>query len=382
VRQARGSEPSGARLISAEYKAQVVAWYLSSGKTLADVAASLNLSESMLREWVWHASLDDVSDEAPAPLPDLAAQDADNSSTHGRVASSKARNTARALARAEKKAAEALAREEAAAEAEASARADAAVAREEARTAYAAAVEAIVSAEVAAAEAVAQAEAAAREEIAAAYAAAVEAMVRAEVAAGEKVARAEALAAEAVVEAKAARAEALAAKAVAEAKAVAQSETISRLETEAAARGEVATAYASAMEAVVRVESLAAEALAQGQVAPKALAHPEPPAAVVEPEVVQVAKALRVSSRPAEDRAEDEAAARAEIAQLVSRLAPVELWVHTTGRTLAEARAAALEQLGVDEAQAEIEVLSDRSRWLPGRIQIRARVRVGEAARS
>jgi hypothetical protein len=333
VRQSKRTETSRARPqseeraaeVSAGYKAEVVAWYLSSGKSLAEVAASLNLPESTFRDWVWHTSLDD-NPERPAQ-PAWVDGDAN-----------------------EAKMAEALAQADAAAAAVASARADAVVAREETRAAYAAAVEAIVRAEVRAAEAVARAEAAAREEIAAAYAAAVEAMVRSEVRASEMVARAETAAA----------------GAVAEAEALAQSEAVSRLEAEVAAREEVATTYASAMEAVLRAETLAVEALAQG------------PAEALE--VAPVAKPFRAPARPA-DRTEDEAAARAEIAQLMSRLAPVELWVHATGRTIEEATAGALEQLGVNEPEAEIEVLSNRSRWLPGRIQIRARVRVSEAAR-
>ena len=79
---------------------------------------------------------------------------------------------------------------------------------------------------------------------------------------------------------------------------------------------------------------------------------------------------------------EAEAAARAEIAQLVSRLEPVELWVQVIGRTLEEARQSALEQLGVDAADAEIEVLAKGSRWLPGGVRIRARIRVTESSYS
>jgi hypothetical protein len=78
---------------------------------------------------------------------------------------------------------------------------------------------------------------------------------------------------------------------------------------------------------------------------------------------------------------EAEAAARAEIAQLVSRLSPVEVWVQMVGRTVAEARDAALSHLGVGEAQAEIEVLSKGSLLLPGRARVRARIRMAEACR-
>lgn len=306
VQQAEREILGGTPPISAEYKAEVVAAYISSGRTIAEFACSRNLSESTLREWVWNTPLDE-----PEPATDAAA------------------------------------------EAEASARAEAAAAREETRTAYAAAIEAIVRAQVDAAEAIARAEAAARDEIAGVYAEAVEAMLQAEAAAAEKVARVEAAAAEAV----------------AEAKAMAESEATSRRAAEAAAREEVTAAYAAAMEAVVRAVPTAATS------------QPEASLAVEAPEVAPAPRPFQLSSRAA-DRTETEAAARAEIAQLVSRLAPVELWVHTTGRTLDEARDAALEQLGVDGAQAEIEVLSNRSRWLPGRIHIRARVRVAEGGRS
>jgi hypothetical protein len=295
-----------------------VAWYLSSGKSLAEVAASLNLTESTLREWVWHSSPDTATAQLSQPAPVV--QD-----DH------------------EAKVAEALARADRAAEAEAEARAEAEKAREETRAAYAAAVEAMVRTEVAAAEAVARAEAAASEMVA--------------------------------------RAEAAAADAVADAKALAQSEAVSRLEAEVAAREEVATTYASAMEAVIRAETLAVEALTQGQATPRAAgSESDAPAASEVFEAEPLASPFRGVPRPA-DRAEEEAAALAQIAQLVSHLAPVELWVHTTGRTVEEATAHALEQLGVGAAEAEVEVLSRGSRWHPGRVQIRARVRVTEAAR-
>ena len=350
--QAERSEQSGGSSFSAEYKAEVVAWYLGSGKAIAEAASELNLSESMLREWIWYTSLDGTQ----AQQPPRVRQDADQS---------KARRSSRA-ARADERAAEALARAEAAAKAEVSVRAEAAAAREEARAAHATAVEAIAHSKVSA-EAMAEAEASARaalEEIRAVYAAAVEGVVRAEVAAAERIAQAEAAAA----------------KAVAEAEALAESEAVARLAAETAAHEEVAAAYASAMDAVVRAESLAAEALAQGRTVPTVvIAQSEVPFAVEAPKAAPAHIPFQVRSRAA-GGPEDEAAARAEIAQLVARFAPVELWVHTTGRTLAEARAAALEQLGVDEGRAEIEVLFNRARWLPGRTQIRARVRIDEDA--
>lgn len=50
-------------------------------------------------------------------------------------------------------------------------------------------------------------------------------------------------------------------------------------------------------------------------------------------------------------------------------------WVETTGRTLEEARDAALDELGVDEHDAEFEVLEDAKQGLFGRLRSEARVR-------
>jgi spoIIIJ-associated protein len=50
-------------------------------------------------------------------------------------------------------------------------------------------------------------------------------------------------------------------------------------------------------------------------------------------------------------------------------------WVEITGRTVEEAKEAALDQLGVDEQDAEFEVLSDAKVGLFGRIREEARVR-------
>lgn len=50
-------------------------------------------------------------------------------------------------------------------------------------------------------------------------------------------------------------------------------------------------------------------------------------------------------------------------------------WVETTGRTVAEAKDAALDELGVDEADAEFEVLSEPQHGLFGRLRAEARVR-------
>jgi spoIIIJ-associated protein len=50
-------------------------------------------------------------------------------------------------------------------------------------------------------------------------------------------------------------------------------------------------------------------------------------------------------------------------------------WVETTGRTLEEAKDAALDQLGVDEQDAEFEVLEEARSGLFGRLRTEARVR-------
>src|SRR5438270_6488183 len=50
-------------------------------------------------------------------------------------------------------------------------------------------------------------------------------------------------------------------------------------------------------------------------------------------------------------------------------------WVETTGRTLEEAKDAALDQLGVDEQDAEFEVLEEPKSGLFGRLRQEARVR-------
>src|SRR3954447_24203528 len=58
----------------------------------------------------------------------------------------------------------------------------------------------------------------------------------------------------------------------------------------------------------------------------------------------------------------------------VGRAADVE-WVETTGRSIEEAKDAALDQLGVDEQDAEFEVIEDAKLGLFGRIRSEARVR-------
>src|ERR1700686_4586950 len=50
-------------------------------------------------------------------------------------------------------------------------------------------------------------------------------------------------------------------------------------------------------------------------------------------------------------------------------------WVETTGRTIEEAKDAALDQLGVDEADAEFEILEEAKLGLFGRLRAEARVR-------
>lgn len=50
-------------------------------------------------------------------------------------------------------------------------------------------------------------------------------------------------------------------------------------------------------------------------------------------------------------------------------------WVETTGRTVAEALDAALDQLGVDEQEAEVEVVDEPQKGLFGRLRVEARVR-------
>lgn len=50
-------------------------------------------------------------------------------------------------------------------------------------------------------------------------------------------------------------------------------------------------------------------------------------------------------------------------------------WVETTGKSLDEAREAALDQLGVDEADAEFEIVSEGKLGLFGRVKEEARVR-------
>ncbi len=57
-------------------------------------------------------------------------------------------------------------------------------------------------------------------------------------------------------------------------------------------------------------------------------------------------------------------------------------WVETTGRTVEEAKDAALDQLGIDETEAEFEVLEEAKTGLFGRVRADARVRARVAPRS
>src|SRR5437588_8963312 len=50
-------------------------------------------------------------------------------------------------------------------------------------------------------------------------------------------------------------------------------------------------------------------------------------------------------------------------------------WVEVTGRTIEEAKDAALDQLGVDEEEAEFEILEEPKAGLFGRLRSEARVR-------
>ncbi|MDQ1515844.1 MAG: Transposase, partial [Actinomycetota bacterium] len=452
---------------SAQYQAEAVALFRTGGKTMAEIAHRLNLSESTVREWLWHApdvapgrspvrdwagearsDFDGIPFEAEVVEPGIeregaaavfaeesavaeTATQAESASVEAAElvarAEAKAARAANAKARAEAKAASAVGRAESVAtEAEVAARAEIAAA-------YVAAVEAMLRAEVTADERVAQAEAAVAQAKAEADAAVAQANARADAAVAQAKAEAGAEVAQVKVEADAARAmaqakaeaEAEVAKAKADA-AVAQAEAGARAEAEAAARAEIAAAYAAAVEAVVRSEVTAGEAVARTEAAaaealalglahaarPDALERPfmviatqpdaAPPDAAVQSEMVPAGAAVRVAVPSAEGpavvqaevaarveteasaptEAEAEAAARAEIALMVARLVPVEVWVQMVGRTVAEARDAVLEQLGVDEAEAEIEVVSKGSRLLPGRARVRARLRLADACRT
>ncbi len=55
-------------------------------------------------------------------------------------------------------------------------------------------------------------------------------------------------------------------------------------------------------------------------------------------------------------------------------------WVETTGRTVAEAKDAALDQLGVDDADAEFVVVNEPRAGLFGRMRGEARVRARSSA--
>jgi spoIIIJ-associated protein len=57
-------------------------------------------------------------------------------------------------------------------------------------------------------------------------------------------------------------------------------------------------------------------------------------------------------------------------------------WVETTGRTIEDAKEAALDQLGIDEAEAEFEILEEPKTGLFGRVRSEARVRARVVPRS
>ena len=57
-------------------------------------------------------------------------------------------------------------------------------------------------------------------------------------------------------------------------------------------------------------------------------------------------------------------------------------WVETTGRTIEDAKEAALDQLGIDESEAEFEVLEEPKTGLFGRVRADARVRARVAPKS
>jgi transposase len=334
------SRPRATRSLSSpEFQAEVVARFVTSGQSIAEIANELNLTESTVREWVRRASVEAVS--AKAPPEDWAADPVTSADDLRQV-------TAEAATRAQLEtelaaAAEAVAQAESKAE-----KATKALARAKANAA-----KAVAQAESAAAEV----KAAARDEIAAAYAAAVEAIVAAEVSAAETAAQAESAAASAMAQA-AARFESL----------LAQAEGVAREEAEAAAHAKVAAADAQARLEMAQTEALA---LREAAARSEAFAHAE--AARIE--------GWAEAGTADQPEADSEAVARAEIAELVSGWEPVEVWVQAIGRTVAEARRTALDTLGVEETEAEFEILS-KSRLIPGRVRIRARIRVHEGSRS
>ncbi len=358
MRQTEQLGAKGSRHASVD-RAKVVETFLTSGKTVAEVARQHGLDDQTVRDWIRQASDEAVMGGSTHPerarsrrqatpdpvfVPEIPASETESALIEAleavdragaaeaaarageaeavaraeaveakaqvqiAAAEAKATKAARALARARRKATDAVMRAEAAFEAEAAARAEIAAV-------YAAVVEAMVGSEVATQKAVVEAEAAARLQIAAVYAEAVEAIVRAEVLAAERVARAEAAAAGAVA-----------------------------LVGAASARLERACAEEASTDSSMDFQTQSAAVSDMGPLT----------------------------------RAVEEAAARSEIAALVSQLKPVEVWVQVVGRTLAEARRAALDELGVEESQAELEVLDKGSRWLPGRVRVRARIRVPE----
>jgi hypothetical protein len=372
--QHRKQTPRGQGGVASDASSRAVSEFLTGRRTIAEIAYGLNLPESTVKEWIRRASFEAVDDPA------------------------------RALARAEAEidavraeATEALARAEAQIEASRAEATEAKVQADKAKKATAREKKKAADAAALAVATTAQAQEAARAETAAAYASAVEAMLRAEVSAAEAIQRAHDEAAEAVRRAEHASAEAVrraeqeAAGAVERLEAetaarlraedAAEAERKARLEAEQAARAASeaeAAAYAAAVEGMVRAEVAAAERIAQAE-AVVATARLE--ASEGGPAARAGGPSLSSAVGPDLPTTQSGAVAQAELTELVSRLAPV--WAVAKGRTVAEAVANALAQLGVDEDEAEIEVISEGSRWGHRSVRIRARIRIaGERPRA
>jgi hypothetical protein len=159
----------------------------------------------------------------------------------------------------------------------------------------------------------------------------------------------------------------LAARAEADAAAASYAGAAERLEAETAAR--LRAEDAAQTERKARLDAASAVATARleaSEAAPAARAGGPSLPSAVGPDLP-----------PTQSRA----VAQADLTELVSRLAPV--WAEAKGRTVAEAVATVLGQLGVTEDEAEIEVISEGSRWGHRGVRIRARIRIaGERPRS
>jgi hypothetical protein len=239
----------------------------------------------------------------------------------------------------------------------------------------------------------ADAEKAARDEVAAVYAAAVEAIVLAQVAADEKIASVKAAATAAVARAHATGAEAKTdGQALTKAVAGVQTRSNGTVGVQAASNGSAGVQAASNGSAGVQAASNGSAGVQAGSNG-SAVVHDRPnrsagaPARPADTPTAPVtdhravrpfspAGATRAAAAPAQ--ADD--VGLAKVSPLASRPAQIEPWVQATGRTVAEATESALAQLGVGETDAEIEVLSRGSRWIPGRVQVRARIRPAEGS--